>query len=98
MNPAQVGYCTPSARCHPEYSQTRAAVIDIYAINLSLGAMALCTGVSLLRVHVGAAHLLPSLCAFSFSFGLPCRKPSKESAAPGYKDGSCTLHIACAAI
>ena len=44
---AQVGFCTPSARCHPEYSQTRAAVIDIYAINLSLGAMALCTGASL---------------------------------------------------
>ncbi|KAK9834127.1 hypothetical protein WJX81_000295 [Elliptochloris bilobata] len=40
----KVGFCTRSVRCYPEYNQTAAAVIDIYAINLSLGPMALCTG------------------------------------------------------
>ena len=41
---AQLGACTPSALCYPEYSSAASAVIDIYAINLALGAMALCTG------------------------------------------------------
>ncbi|KAK9834175.1 hypothetical protein WJX81_005389 [Elliptochloris bilobata] len=36
--------CTPSVECNPELSQVSKAVIDIYAINLSMGAMALCTG------------------------------------------------------
>ncbi|KAK9836324.1 hypothetical protein WJX81_005312 [Elliptochloris bilobata] len=40
----KLGSCTPSVECDPQYSQVAKAVIDIYAINLSLGAMALCTG------------------------------------------------------
>ncbi len=42
----QVGQCTPSVECFPEYAQAANAVIDIYAVNVQLGAMALCTGAS----------------------------------------------------
>lgn len=41
---AQLGSCTQSAMCYPQYERVLASVIAIYAINLSLGAMALCTG------------------------------------------------------
>ena len=44
---AQLSSCTPSAACDPQYSTSARAVIAIYAINLSLGAMALCTGARL---------------------------------------------------
>ena len=36
--------CTPSAVCAPEFKDAAAAVISIYAINLQIGAIALCTG------------------------------------------------------
>ena len=45
----QVGLCTPSVECFPEYEQASNAVIDIYAVNVQLGAMALCTGAPLFR-------------------------------------------------
>ena len=44
---AQLSSCTPSAACDPQYNTSARAVIAIYAINLSLGAMALCTGAPL---------------------------------------------------
>jgi hypothetical protein len=36
--------CTPSVLCDPHWDLVNDAVLDIYAINMKLGAMALCTG------------------------------------------------------
>ena len=39
-----VSACTQSVRCDPAMSPIDDAIVDIYAINLQLGAMAVCTG------------------------------------------------------
>ena len=43
---AQIDSCTPNLECfmNDNYNSSMSAVVAIYAINLSLGAMALCTG------------------------------------------------------
>ena len=71
---AQVGVCTPSARCHPEHNQTRASVIDIYAINLSLGAMALCTGVPRVSHRHAVDVTLAACMAVHPLFSFLCQK------------------------
>lgn len=42
-----VSSCTPSVLCDSEWDLINDSILDIYAVNLQLGAMALCTGVSL---------------------------------------------------
>lgn len=39
-----VSQCTPSVECATTWAQEAAAVVDIYAIDMRLGAMGLCTG------------------------------------------------------
>jgi hypothetical protein len=39
-----ISLCTPSVECAPNWAQEAAAVVDIYAVDLNLGAMGLCTG------------------------------------------------------
>ena len=36
--------CTPSVLCDPAYSRIKDAIVDIYAVNVKLKAMGLCTG------------------------------------------------------
>jgi hypothetical protein len=36
--------CTPSVTCDPNWDGINDAILDIYAINMNLGAMAVCTG------------------------------------------------------
>ena len=50
-----VSQCTPSVEC-ANYKDEAAAVIDIYAIDLRLGAMGLCTGTALPHVITDAWH------------------------------------------
>ncbi len=60
---AQVDSCTPNVECfsNSNYNDSMSAVVAIYAINLSLGAMALCTGGS--QPHDADAADTP--CAFT---------------------------------
>jgi len=60
---AQVDSCTPNVECfsNSNYNDSMSAVVAIYAINLSLGAMALCTGGS--QPHDAEAADTP--CAFT---------------------------------
>lgn len=39
-----VSTCTPSVECAPAWADAAAAVVDIYAVDMRLGAMGLCTG------------------------------------------------------
>ena len=39
-----VGQCTPSAECAPEWGDEGAAVVAIYAVDVRMGALGLCTG------------------------------------------------------
>ena len=39
-----VSSCTPSVLCDSQWDTVNDAVLDIYAVNVQLGAMALCTG------------------------------------------------------
>ena len=39
-----ISACTQSVRCDPDMHPIDDAIVDIYAINLQLGAMAVCTG------------------------------------------------------
>ena len=41
-----ISQCTMSVRCDPSTHRMGNAVVDIYAINLQLGAMAVCTGIN----------------------------------------------------
>lgn len=41
----QVGQCTPSIRCAGRgFQQAAAGVVDIYAMDVRIGAMGICTG------------------------------------------------------
>lgn len=50
-----VSQCTPSVDC-ANYKDEAAAVVDIYAIDLRLGAMGLCTGTALPHAITDAWH------------------------------------------
>ena len=50
-----VSQCTPSVEC-ANYKDEAAAVVDIYAIDLRLGAMGLCTGTALPHVVTDSWH------------------------------------------
>ena len=39
-----ISQCTQSVRCDDRVGEVDDAIVDIYAINLQLGAMAVCTG------------------------------------------------------
>ena len=41
-----VSSCTPSVLCDSEWDLINDSILDIYAVNVQLGAMALCTGAS----------------------------------------------------
>jgi hypothetical protein len=41
-----VSSCTPSVLCDSQWKTVNDAILDIYAVNIQLGAMALCTGVN----------------------------------------------------
>lgn len=41
-----VSKCTPSVLCDSEWDVINDSILDIYAVNVQLGAMALCTGAS----------------------------------------------------
>ena len=41
----KVTSCTQNVLCDPKYDRINDAILDIYAINLKIGAMALCTGI-----------------------------------------------------
>ena len=50
--------CTPSVTCSfPALAQPAAAVVSIYAVNLAVGAVALCTG-TIIAAPLGAKYLL----------------------------------------
>jgi len=50
--------CTPSVTCaFPTLAQPAAAVVSIYAVNLAVGAVALCTG-TIIAAPLGAKYLL----------------------------------------
>ncbi|BDA48491.1 probable lysyl endopeptidase at N-terminal half [Coccomyxa sp. Obi] len=52
-----VASCTPSVLCDSEWDQINDSVLDIYAVNLQLGAMALCTG-TLITAPIGRKFVL----------------------------------------
>lgn len=55
-----VSSCTPSVLCDSQWDTVNDAILDIYAVNIQLGAMALCTGVN------AATYVLLHLMSTSF--------------------------------
>ncbi len=51
-----VSQCTPSVECS-SWQEEAAAVVDIYAIDMRLGAMGLCTG-TIVNAPLGKKYLL----------------------------------------
>lgn len=60
-----VSSCTPSVLCDSEWDLINDSILDIYAVNVQLGLMALCTGTSLhpSRILSCDHHLWPLLWA-----------------------------------
>ncbi|EIE27691.1 hypothetical protein COCSUDRAFT_39286 [Coccomyxa subellipsoidea C-169] len=52
-----VSSCTPSVLCDSQWDTVNDAVLDIYAVNVQLGAMALCTG-TLITAPIGRKFVL----------------------------------------
>ncbi|BDA48490.1 probable lysyl endopeptidase at N-terminal half [Coccomyxa sp. Obi] len=52
-----VSSCTPSVLCDSEWDLINDAILDIYAVNVQLGAMALCTG-TLITAPIGRKFVL----------------------------------------
>ena len=46
-----VGQCTPSAECAPGWADEAAAVVAIYAVDVRMGALGLCTGEHAVILH-----------------------------------------------
>lgn len=47
-----VSSCTPSVLCDSKWDLINDSILDIYAVNVQLGAMALCTGATLISSHL----------------------------------------------
>ncbi|BDA42249.1 probable lysyl endopeptidase at N-terminal half [Coccomyxa sp. Obi] len=85
-----VSQCTPSVECATSWIQEAAAVVDIYAIDMLLGAMGLCTG-TIVNAPLGKKYLITADHCFIdkvdisnfqwwlliFNYEIPCRSKNK---------------------
>ncbi|CAL8468064.1 g7603 [Coccomyxa elongata] len=85
-----VSQCTPSVECASTWAHEAAAVVDIYAIDMRLGAMGLCTG-TIVNAPLGKKYLITADHCFIdkvdisnfqwwlliFNYEIPCRSKNQ---------------------